>query len=196
MQEIVLQLIAQLNSSVAILMLLVILAFWATYKLGGILKSFNFFEKNNSKFESNIDTIKNDLSEAKATVNLLYQAHLKTIESHSPINLSEIGKKISSEINAEQIVINHWDEIKSKIDSMNVNNPYDVQTISLDLSKGYLQTILTEDEKSKIKNIAFEKGMNLLQIYPILGVIIRDKILQEKNIKIEDIDKHDPNKKI
>jgi hypothetical protein len=38
------------------------------------------------------------LSEIKATANLLYQAHLKTIGSSSPLNLLPLGQDISDEL--------------------------------------------------------------------------------------------------
>jgi hypothetical protein len=34
----------------------------------------------------------------------------------------------------------------------------------------------------EIKIYAFQEGINLLEIYPVIGIIIKDKYLKEQNI--------------
>jgi hypothetical protein len=65
----------------------------------------------------------------------------------------------------------------------------------MEKAQDIFEKILTPEERSEIKFYAYNIGMNLMEIYPIFGIKIRNKILEEKNIKIEDIDKHDPQKK-
>jgi len=195
MQTIFLKLLDQLNGAVLVLVAILVMAFWAIYKLGGIIKTFSFFEKKNENFDKSIDEMKTNIFSIKATTDLLYQNHLSTIKSQSPISLTEKGKAISTELKMEEMVINHWEVIKSEIDKKNPSNPYDIQGISMNLPKDCFEHIFNEEEKMKIKTYAYKTGANLLEILPIIGVIIRDKYLEEKNIPVEDVDANDPAKK-
>lgn len=194
MELIFLKLIEQLNGAVFILVAILLIAFWAIYKLGGIIKTFNFFEKKNENFDKSIDEIKSNIFSIKATTDLLYQNHLSTIQNHSPLSLTSRGEKFSTELQMEQKVSNHWNEIKNEIDKKSPSNPYDIQTVSMELAKNCFEHIFSEQEKAEIKAYAYKIGVNLLEILPIIGILARDKYLIEKGISVEDIDAHDPSK--
>ena len=132
------------------------------------------------------------LSDIKSTTDLLYNAHLQTVKKESPVSLTELGKEIAKEISAEEKVNNYWSEIKNKIESHTPTNPYDVQQIAMEIAKECFKKIFSLGEQSKIKTISYEKGLNILQIYPIIGIFIRDRYLQEKNMGVDEIDKFDP----
>jgi hypothetical protein len=192
MPSIILKLIEQLNGAVFVLVAILAIAFWSMYKLGGIIKTFNFFEKKNENFDKAIDEMKTNIFSIKATTDLLYQSHLSTIQSHSPISLTPKGITISSELKMEEKVINHWDEIKNEIDKKSPSNPYDIQTISMELAKNCFEHVFNEKEKMEVKSYAYKTGANLLELLPIIGIIVRDKYLKEKGISTEDIDAHAP----
>lgn len=192
MIEIFLALIKTLNSSVFTLILILVVVFWLLYKSGGWVKSYKDFENKSEKFDTKIDLIKDSLSSIKATTDLLYQAHLSTVKTHSPISLSEKGSEISKAINAELKVNNHWEIIKQEVETKNPVNPYDIQTVSMDIARNCFEKIFTEQEQNEIKTYAFSIGLNLLEIYPILGIIIRDRFFREKDIKAEEVDKYNP----
>ncbi len=196
MEAIFLALIQQLNGAVFILVLILLVVFWLTYKSGGWVKSYNDFEGKSEKFDNKIDLIKESIFKVQATTDLLYQAHLSTVKAHSPISLTDKGKKIATDISAELKVNNHWEDIKREVDRKNPANPYDIQTVSMDIARNCFERIFTAQEQSEIKNYAYGIGMNLLEIYPILGVIIRDRVFKEGNIKPEEVDKHTPVKTV
>lgn len=190
MEAIILKLIDQLNSSVFTLLAILAAAFWAIYKLGGINKMFGDFKDKNKELDSNIGGIKDVLATIKATTDLLYQAHIQTIKSNSPISLSPIGVTYSAELKIENKVTNHWIEIKQEIGKKSPSNPYDVQVVAMEISRNCFEALFSDEEKNQIKLYAYKNGINLLQILPIIGVIIRDKYLQEKGISIDQIDQH------
>ncbi|PIR92951.1 hypothetical protein COT99_03505 [Candidatus Falkowbacteria bacterium CG10_big_fil_rev_8_21_14_0_10_43_10] len=203
MWEVILKLIEQLNSSVFVLLLILIIAFLVCYKAGGIVNSFKSFKEDNKSVKdriedvketllSKIDSVKDKLSDIKSTTDLLYNAHLQTVKKESPVSLTELGKEIAKEISAEEKVNNYWSEIKNKIESHTPTNPYDVQQIAMEIAKECFKKIFSLGEQSKIKTISYEKGLNILQIYPIIGIFIRDRYLQEKNMGVDEIDKFDP----
>jgi hypothetical protein len=188
MTSVLLELLKHLNSAVFILVCILAAAFWAIYKLGGITKTFSFFEKKNDNFDKSIDEIKTNLSSIKATTDLLYQSHLSTIQSHSPLSLTAKGIEISNKLKMEDKVAIHWEEIKNEIDQKSPSNPYDIQIVSMELARNCFNHIFTESEKKEIKMYAYQVGVNLLEILPIIGIIVRDKYLLEKGISVSEID--------
>lgn len=192
MTSVLLALIQQLNSAVFVLIAILILAFWIMFKSGGWVKSYKDFESKNIKLDDKIDNIKDNIAKIQATAELLYQAHLSTIKSHSPISLTEKGKEVFDGVSAEMKVNSHWGKIKEKIEKSNPKNPYDVQVVSLNLARDCFDSIFTEKERDEIKTYAFNTGLNLLEIYPVIGVTIRDRYFKEKAIELTEVDKHDP----
>lgn len=192
METVFLSLIQQLNGSVFTLIIILVIVIWLAHKSGSWIQSYKNFETKSTGFDAKIDSIKESIFKVQATTDLLYQTHLSTVQAHSPISLTERGKKISTDISAESKITNHWESIKKELDKKNPANPYDVQTVSMDISRNCFETIFTREEQDQVKTYAYGIGMNLLEIYPIFGVIIRDKVFEEQNIKPEEVDKHDP----
>lgn len=192
MEAVFLALIGQLNGAIFVLVCLLFLGFFGTYKIGTIVTYFKETKDKNEKVDAKIDGIKEVLNSVKATTDLLYQTHITTVQRHSPISLTARGKEIATAIEAEVKVINHWDKIKTLLEKKNPTNPYDIQTVAMDISRNCFEQIFTADEQNKIKTYAYQIGLNLLEIYPIFGVIIRDRYFKEKNIALEEIDLHDP----
>ncbi len=190
MIELLIKLVEQLNGAVFVLVVILIVAFWATYKLSGIISLFGGFKEERTDLKLDIKTIKNDLSNVSATVKLLYD--IRTIQTNSPISLSELGQTISSDLFLSTKVDNYWDQIKPIIASKNPSNPYDVQTIALDNAKLFFDKFFDANEKDVLKTYAYQKGLNVLQIYPIIGVHTRDRYLREEGMKVDDIDTYAP----
>jgi hypothetical protein len=195
MEALFLALIQQLNGAVFTLIVIVILMFYIIYKAGGIITTFRHFERKNDKADTKFDEMTGSLAKIQATTDLLYQAHLSTIQARSPIALSDKGKEIASAIQAEVKINEHWQDIKAKLEEKNPTNPYDIQTVAMDISRDCFDKIFTLEERNQIKTYAFSIGLNLLEIYPIFGVLIRNKIFQERNIPLGDVDKFDPAQK-
>jgi uncharacterized protein YoxC len=190
--DLLLALVHQLNGAVFTLIIFVILVIVLTYKAGGITTSFDGFKKNNETIDNKIDGIKTTLAEIKATTNLLYEAHLRTVRTASPPKLTPLGEEVASLIAVKAKVDAHWSEIAAKVEAKKPSNPYDIQTVAMEIAKGCFETIFTPEERNQVKTVAFEKGLNLLEIYPIVGVTIRDKVLEERRMSLEDVERHDP----
>ncbi|MFH1192671.1 MAG: hypothetical protein V1655_04325 [bacterium] len=87
------------------------------------------------------------MAKINATVDLLYKAHLATIQSRSPVSLSDLGKKISDDLKLEIKVNDHWQKIKSEIMKNNPSNPYDIQVITLKVAQDCFDKFFIEKEK-------------------------------------------------
>jgi len=198
METIFLALINKLNSSVFVLLAILLLAFWVVYIAGKITSSFRIFEKKNENIDTTLHDIKDSLAKVKATTDILYQVHLthlSTVKNQSPMKLTPKGEEISKTISAELKISTYWHSIRDELKKINTTNPYDIQVAAINLAQYCFDNIFTEQERNEIKTYAFKIGINLLEIYPIIGLIIRDMYFKEQNISLEDVDKHDPSKK-
>lgn len=198
MLELFFKLIEQLNSSVFVLLAILILAFWAIYKVAAMVTLFKSFRDERTETKNDLTDIKKDVAKVTATVDLLYQSHLyqshlPTVKSYSPLSLTDKGKEISEALKLEGKIANHWIEIKNKIEEKKPSNSYDIQTASLDLARDCFDAIFTNEERNEMKQHAFKNGLNILEFFPIIGIIARDKLLMERGINLSEVDKHDSN---
>jgi len=194
MEAVLLALIAQLNGAVFILVCIFLIIAYGLYRAGGIVTMFNAFRTKSEKIDDKLDTMTSSLADIRATTNLLYQAHVTTVKAASPIKLTSIGLEISKALNIPMMVDGHWDVIKSEIEKRNPQNPYDIQSVAMSIARRCFEHIFSEAEQNAIKTYAFGRGMNLLEIFPIIAIEIRDRVLKERGIPLEDVDKHDPAK--
>ena len=195
MEGIVLALIQQLNGAVFVLVCVFLIVAFLLYKAGGIVTMFGDFRSKNQKIDDKLDGMHASLSEIKATTNLLYQAHLRTIGAASPIKLTSLGQEISDTLAVPAKVNGHWEAISAEIARKNPQNPYDIQSVALAIARNCFENIFTEEERNEAKTVAFNKGMNLLEIYAIIGIEIRNRVMEEKGLPLDEIDRHDPAKK-
>lgn len=192
MESVFISLIQQLNSSVFVLICILVLCFWGAYKVGGIKTYFTETKDKNDKIDGKIDSIKDVLSKVQATADLLYQSHLLTVQRQSPISLTPLGEEIVRMVSVDAKLNEHWDAIRNQIGQGNPQNPYDIQTVSLSIARDCFDRIFTQTEQNEIKNFAYSRGLNLLEVYPVIGVKIRDKILQERGLTVDAVDQHAP----
>ncbi|MEK7561002.1 MAG: hypothetical protein AAB539_03550 [Patescibacteria group bacterium] len=197
MEAIIAKLIAELNSAVFLLLAILFFAFWAMFQLGSITKTFKDFKDKNKTTDTDIGGIKDSLAAVRATTELLYQAHLaqahySTVQRKSPITLTEKGEQISAALKITEKIANHWDDIKTEVKKRSPINPYDIQTAAMDVARNCFDAFFSDTEKSEIKLYAYNAGMDLLEIYPIIGILVRDKILAENGIAAEEVDAHAP----
>lgn len=154
------------------------------------------FEKKFDRIEGKFADIKDDLSVIKAFIELQKDKVNPMAQRQSPIRLTEIGNKIDKEINASGLVDKYWgiisDEVNKKLQDN--CNPYDIQVASFEVGDTY-QKIISSEELDRIKINAYNHGYDLMMYELLFGILIRDKILKERGINTEDIDKHDPNVK-
>lgn len=196
MAEVFLKLIEQLNSAVFVLIAILVLAFWAIYKVAAMITLFKSFKDERTETKNDLTDIKKDVAKVTATVDLLYQSHLyqsqlPTVKSYSPLSLTDKGKEISGALKLGEKIANHWVEIKNKIEEKKPSNSYDIQTASLDLARDCFETIFTNEERNEMKQYAFKNGLNILEFFPIIGIITRDKFLAERGINLSEVDEHD-----
>ena len=75
-----LKLLGQLNSSVFVLIILLVGAIWAAYQIGKIVNKFGGFEKERQETRDNLTSIKDNMAKINATLMALNEIYLITIK--------------------------------------------------------------------------------------------------------------------
>ncbi len=174
------------------------LAFWCYGRVIEIRTQHSSFAKDLEKNTKNIDEIRTDIVYIKANLSVLAEAINKEkqhlVQSHSPLSLTEEGKAVAKELDAERLIASNWEskilplmrtELKSK-------NPYDIQQYCLEKFTVLPEKFLSTESLEHIKFFAYNKGKSIFQYLQVMGIIIRDRYMQENNIPIDDIDKSAP----
>lgn len=114
---------------------------------------------------------------------------VKAFGQHSPVNLTEVGKKLLNESGIKDYLDSTKDEYLSLCKSKKETNPYEVQSYIFEL---FDKMIFPADIDEKIKKYAFDKGISVDILRRIGAIYFRDICLADFGMKKEDVDKHDP----
>lgn len=152
------------------------------------------FEKKFDRIEGKFADIKDDLSIIKAFIELQKDKANPLAQRQSPIRLTQAGIEVEKDIKAKDLVDKYWNDIINKVNKkLNNNcNPYDIQVASFEVGDTY-QSFVSDKELDTIKLHAYNHGYDLGVYELLFGIIIRDKVLEERGINTDEIDNHDPN---
>lgn len=189
MQAIGLELIKQLNSSVIVLLCLLILAFIVIFYVG----------KWAEKFKHQDDKIKHiqNLSEKviiiSTKVDLIYQFVNRNspVANGSPLMLTPIGTDIVQKIGANEIFAKYVEKLKQEVNAQSPKNAYDIQLAAMKTAKEKLLTLLVDSELAGVKQEAYIRGILVEDVLSVFGILLRDHILREKGIPVSDVDLHE-----
>jgi hypothetical protein len=110
--------------------------------------------------------------------------------SHSPLTLSEIGEQTRQKINADAILKKYKNALMADSGIESLDNPYDIQELAFKLIATKLFNLLNKDEMLVLKTKAFNQGKYVENMKAIFRILLRDELLKDKNIPIEEIEKH------
>ena len=111
-------------------------------------------------------------------------------ESKSPLSLNSNGEKLAKELDAEKIIDRNFQELRRSVDAEELNNAFDVQQVAMSVARNFFASQKDDDLIIKAKDIAYNKGLPSLDLYTIFGILLRDKILEERGLVPNDIDKN------
>jgi len=107
--------------------------------------------------------------------------------ANSPIQLNEKGNKILN----ESKIGNFIDEDKSQLLEIarkkEFSNPYDAERGLLELLRIYIQE--KPEELKKLKESAFNTGIDLESLFFVGSIYLRNSIFKELGFEIDDLDK-------
>lgn len=146
-------------------------------KAGTIIEKF----RSVPKLSANIDKIKEDIAEIKAFIQVVRQDNNEFVKAHSPLSLTEKGKKVAADLHIEDILKRQWSGLCKQI-STKLNeghNPYDIQEVCFEIGRTYSK-ILAENEFDNVRLYAFKNGHNLADYDLLFGIVLRDMYFKKK----------------
>lgn len=129
--------------------------------------------------ENKIDEIRRDMSYIKGNIDFLRNSGANLIQSHSPISLTNEGKEIATQIDADGIISKNWEKIRKNIELSGVNTAYDVQEYCFMTASVEPEKFFDADSIIRIKDFAYQHGKSVQIYLHIIGLLIRDKFLKE-----------------
>lgn len=145
-------------------------ALGAIWKLGNWMGRQDEFSKTVGK---SIETIQSDI---KKIFRVLSEG--KTIESSSPLRLTDLGKSISKFLDAAAWAERIADEI---VENVQDKNPYGIQTYCFELVKK--DEFLSEETRKKVEDAAYNNGIEIDKVERVLAIELRDVLL--KRLELE-----------
>lgn len=140
-----------------------------------------------TRLETSMEWVKDILKDLKI------DSENKTVGAfarQSPVSLTETGKQALKESGLKKWVDNHDKELFSLCEEKKNSNPYEVQEYIFD----HFNTLKFDQEFSdRLKKYAFDKGYSTSIMRRIGAIYFRDICLSKFGMKVEDIDKHNPN---
>lgn len=189
---------ATFGVSFAVALAVIILAFWLTYY---ITKRVTEIRSENSelnkcihKAENNIDEIRRDMSYIKGSIDIIKGAPYNPLmQSNSPISLTELGKQVAKEIQADVLINDNWTRISKALEPLKGKNAYDIQQYCIVTADVESSLFFDDRTIDKVKSYAFNKGMPVQMYLRMLGLLIRDRFFKENDIPLNEVDNSDPN---
>jgi hypothetical protein len=106
-------------------------------------------------------------------------------EAESPLKLTDRGKALAKSINADRILSRYGDQF----DASDMTNAYDIQQTAKQWADDRLPDLMEEGDLNRIKNVAFENGLQLsIILRTVIGLLLRDRILEQKGIPLAQVD--------
>jgi hypothetical protein len=186
MTEIFLKLSDQLNSSVFVLMALLVATGYGLLKIGGRAERFAHL---NQKIDGALSMEKTVIRLEQLT-ELIYNNTLKTplVKSFSPILLTRVGMEASESIGFELLLKREFSKLANLVEEMSPKNAYDIQVASMRVSSEQFLKVLNVTELLSAKEYAYSKGLRLEDLSSVLGVLLRNEILKNKGISVAKVD--------
>lgn len=190
MTEIFLKLSDQLNSSVFVLMALLVATGYGLLKIGGWTERFSHL---NQKIDGALSMEKTVIRLEQLT-ELIYNNTLKTplVKSFSPIVLTHTGLEANASIGFELLLKREFSKLSGLVEEKSPKNAYDIQVESMRVASEQFPVVLNDIELLNAKEYAYYKGLRLEDLSSVLGVLLRNEIFKSKGISVSEVDEHSP----
>ena len=190
MTEIFLKLSDQLNSSVFVLMALLVATGYALLKIGGWTERFSHL---NQKIDGALSLEKTVIRLEQLT-ELIYNNTLKTpfIKSFSPIVLTHTALEASASMGFDLLLKREFSKLSGLVEEKSPKNAYDIQVESMRVASEQFPGVLNDIELLNAKEYVYSKGLRLEDLSSVLGVLLRNEILKSKGISVSEVDDHSP----
>ncbi len=150
-----------------------------------------------SHINEKIDKLADDFKALNTRVDKLYdrlflRPSQSVTQSLSPISLSDYGKKISQDIDAPSLAKQYVNVLQDKSVGM---NPYQIQELCFAFDRDELIKDMEEHDKdnfTKVTTCAFQEGIAVETITRVIGILMRDILLEQAGHAHTAVDDHAP----
>ncbi len=150
----------------------------------------NTFESDASKMKEDIHKLKTTVGKIKKDIHIIKESISKILEKlfpeeqsptsrNSPLRVTDAGKDIAMKIGADKLFANHWEYLKCTVNATDPHSDYDIEIASIEAAQE-MDVVLSDEEKYIIKEEAYSRGIPHEEILSIIGVMLRDKLLEER----------------
>lgn len=131
-------------------------------------------EKN--RHQAKIDALRTDMDkmlEFKESTQKFVDSKIYT--SHSPLSLSEYGKKLIKESGFESLFPSVRDDLVARLEKMQPKTQYDVQ----EMARALMDSLTEYSALGQLKTYAFQNGVDFQQILRAGAIPLRDFYLEK-----------------
>lgn len=211
MDALLLKLAEELNSSVFVLLGLLFFCFFLCWQACAFLTTWRIHRAETLQKQTEAEEVKRKVIGLDATVgkavdfgdrivrietklDLIYNVVNPNAmtRSQSPIALTDKGRETAQGLNAAELLAAHYPRLQQTVTEAAPQNAYDIQQAAFKAAREQLPGLLSSADINKLKDTAFANGVLFEDILSIFGVLLRDRLLDERNIPTTDIDLHAP----
>jgi len=211
MDAIIQKLIDQLNTSVFVLLIVLIAIYFLIWKTSEFMATWKHKQADHEKqleraseagdrviaLETNINKaveFGERIVRIETKLDLIFQKLSPNpfAQSHSPISLTDDGNEMAKKMNVEATIDRLYPNLIDLVNKKSPQTAYDIQESAFAVTRDKLFTWLSDAEINLLKNEAFDKGMPIDSFSIVYGVVLRDRILKDRNIPVSDVDLHTP----
>lgn len=213
MDAIIQKLIDQLNTSVFVLLVVLFAVGFLLWKTSAFIATWKHKQADHEKKLDKVNETNDKVIALEANIgksvefgerivrmetklDLIFQKLTPNpfAQAQSPIALTKDGNEIAQKINVEATITRLYPNLIELVEKKSPQTAYDIQECAFAVTREKLFSWLSEEELTALKNEAFNKGMPVDSFSIIYGIVLRDRILTEKNIPVADVDRHAPSK--
>ena len=103
--------------------------------------------------------------------------------SASPQKLTDLGCEIAVEIDAKTLVTTYEEQLKSAMSYSEISSAYDLQEACFQVAQDQLQKILPTEALNTMKQVAYDRGMQVSVIHQVLAFVLRDHLTDDGHDK-------------
>lgn len=192
MIELVRDILGSVGGSFAVVSSLILIVAWGIMALTRKITQHEDMVKYSSKsignLEDKVHLILKDLAYIKGTIQVIQSGAPTLIQSHSPISLTELGRKKSEEMGVADMIARDWEKIEAAVASgTSGKNPAEIQQYCIETATVTPEAFLSPENVARISKTAFSEGRPLGYYGGMLGVMIRDAYFARHGIDITDV---------
>lgn len=156
--------------------------------------TFMVYKSKVDRLESDMKDIKEEMKQVRdkaVACEATQKANEPYIKRKSPLSLTDRGNKLLENSGGKRFVDENFENLNKLVDAKGSKTPYDVQ----ESSKIVLEEMQGDDKFDSLKEYLFKEGIEIENLIVVMGIYLRDKILEGRGWSVADVDKHDPSKK-